>query len=534
MPEALTQEEFINKCKEVHGDNYDYDKVVFINVDSFILVKCNFCGEYFNIRAKKHLYRKQGHKKCENEKCRLRKIEEGKLIFVSKAKEVWDDSYDYSEIVYNGLSKTVENIYCKKHNYYFNQSARSHIHGNLACEQCREEAFKLTREDFIAESKKVWGDKFNYDLVLDGFYLKNDKVKLICNDCGHEFEVMIRKHLKKTTGCKGCDVLSRTITTEEFINKSKFKYDDKFDYSKTEYTNAKSHITLICKEHCNEFSILPHNHFKSPYGGCCKCSNSGYSSVEKELCNYIKDKYSLDILENYKFQECKNSLELDIFIKHYNIGFEFNGCFWHSTKFHRQEEHLNKILRCKEQDITLFNIWEHEWKNNRDVVYKNICRFFCDKHDLECFSVIPCEKEEAKEFFLENSLDYKEVHSNNVFVLYKNDKVACFSYEYLNDTCKIKSFESKVFDKSVFITFVSYINSNITIEIDNRFYFYIDHLQELGFVIEKEVKPYEILYSLNKKYEVKDKSLSKTFSVYNFGKTILTKNKNHGRRKQFN
>lgn len=57
---------------------------------------------------------------------------------------------------------------------------------------------------------------------------------------------------------------------EQFIEKSKSKFKDKFDYSKVNYKNATTPIILICKEH-GEFSMQPKSHLNSKTG-CIECS----------------------------------------------------------------------------------------------------------------------------------------------------------------------------------------------------------------------------------------------------------------------
>lgn len=58
------------------------------------------------------------------------------------------------------------------------------------------------------------------------------------------------------------------MTKEDFIEKSKLIYGDKYDYSKVEYINNKTKICIICKEH-GEFFIRP-DMFLNGHG-CKKC-----------------------------------------------------------------------------------------------------------------------------------------------------------------------------------------------------------------------------------------------------------------------
>ena len=61
-------------------------------------------------------------------------------------------------------------------------------------------------------------------------------------------------------------------TTEQFIDKAQFVWLDTFDYSKVEYKNRETSITVTCRHHNEEFTITPRAHIKSNIGGGCpKC-----------------------------------------------------------------------------------------------------------------------------------------------------------------------------------------------------------------------------------------------------------------------
>lgn len=63
MPKKLTKEEFIRRAREVHGDRYDYSKVVYTNSYTPVVIICRECGLEFKQRPTNHLYN-QGCPKC--------------------------------------------------------------------------------------------------------------------------------------------------------------------------------------------------------------------------------------------------------------------------------------------------------------------------------------------------------------------------------------------------------------------------------------------------------------------------------------
>ena len=60
---SLTQEEFIYKCKDVHGDKYDYSKVEYVKGRDKITIICPEHGEFITT-ASGHLYMGYGCPKC--------------------------------------------------------------------------------------------------------------------------------------------------------------------------------------------------------------------------------------------------------------------------------------------------------------------------------------------------------------------------------------------------------------------------------------------------------------------------------------
>lgn len=68
------------------------------------------------------------------------------------------------------------------------------------------------------------------------------------------------------------------MNTQEFINRARFIFGDRYDYSKVVYTNAETKITIICRDH-GEFSQTPHQHLK---GANCKTCGKGWRRYNQE------------------------------------------------------------------------------------------------------------------------------------------------------------------------------------------------------------------------------------------------------------
>lgn len=85
--------EYIKKCKEVHGDLYDYSKVVYVNSNTKIVIIDPIYGS-FEQKACNHL-EGQGNPKRAHNNLKY-SIEE----FIKKCNLIHNNFYDYSKVVY--------------------------------------------------------------------------------------------------------------------------------------------------------------------------------------------------------------------------------------------------------------------------------------------------------------------------------------------------------------------------------------------------------------------------------------------------
>jgi hypothetical protein len=93
--------------------------------------------------------------------------------------------------------------------------------------------------------------------------------------------------------------MNNKITTEIFIKKSKEIHGDKYDYSLCDYTNKRTKVKIICKEH-GEFEQHTHNHLHG--SGCLKCSGRNLTIPEFINKSNIshKNKYDYSLVNTTK------------------------------------------------------------------------------------------------------------------------------------------------------------------------------------------------------------------------------------------
>lgn len=127
----LTTEEFIRRARLVHGDNYDYSKVVYIKANEPVCIICHVHGEFWQ-RPADHL------RGCGCEKCGIIHRSNGNTMsveqFVHKANVVHGNKYDYSKVIYV-KSKEKVCIICKECGREFWQTPNQHLRGR-GCSHC--------------------------------------------------------------------------------------------------------------------------------------------------------------------------------------------------------------------------------------------------------------------------------------------------------------------------------------------------------------------------------------------------------------
>jgi hypothetical protein len=276
---------FINKAIKIHSEKYDYSKVEYLNAKTKVTIICKLHGE-FKQTPDKHL--QGGCKICGIIKCSNNRKSNTKE-FIEKAIKTHGDKYDYSIVDYIN-SKTKVTIICKDHGI-FEQTPHNHLTG-YACSKCKRVQL-LTTKEFIEKTIKIHSEKYDYSKVE---YLNaKTKVTIICKEHG-AFEQLPSGHLsgKNCIKCKRVQLL----TTKEFIEKAIKTHGDKYDYTKVNYINSKTKVTIICKKH-GAFEQLPSGHL----GGknCIKCKGVQLSTTKEFIEKAIKthgNKYDYSLV-NY-------------------------------------------------------------------------------------------------------------------------------------------------------------------------------------------------------------------------------------------
>ena len=356
MGKKMTTEEFIRRAKEVHGDKYDYSKAEYVNNSTKICIICPEHGEFWQTPAN-HLQGK-GCEKCVRPNSGLTTEE-----FIRKAKEVHGDKYDYSKVEYvNGQTKLC--IICPQHGEFW-QKPLDHLKGN-GCPRCIGRG--QTIEDFLKKAKEVHGDKYDYSKVK--YVNQSTKLCIICPQHG-EFWQKPLDHLNGK-GCPKCGGRVQ-LTTEEFIKKAREIHGDKYDYSRTEYVNAKTAVCIICPIH-GEFWQMPYNHLSGK--GCLKCGGRNQLTTEEFICKAKEihgDKYDYSKVKYVNITTkvciiCPKHGEFWQRPSHHLIGKGCRKCANEASSIRQSMGIEDFIRRAKEVHGDKYNYSKVEYVNNSTKV----------------------------------------------------------------------------------------------------------------------------------------------------------------------
>jgi hypothetical protein len=185
----------------------------------------------------------------------------------------------------------------------------------------------MDTEIFIEKANNIHNHIYDYSKSI---YASNKEHIIITCEKHGDFKQSPNNHL---TGynCMKCSIEQRSNKRKsvDFIQRSKIKFGDNFDYSNVIYINNCTNIELICKIH-GIFHSTPASHMNSKTG-CTKCSIHKTSESQKLKLNDLITRSN--ILHKYKYDYSK--------VKYVNISTKIEIlCPEHGTFFQSPKRHL--------------------------------------------------------------------------------------------------------------------------------------------------------------------------------------------------
>lgn len=197
---SMNKDNFINKFREVWGNEYDYSKFDYRYSKEKGIIICKRHGEFLK-EPNKHIRKgsPQGCTTCSNEKLSYTKSSRSDEL-LERFRAAHGERYGYSFISDRTRMKDKIEITCKEHGV-FEQSVDAHMRGNN-CPKCVGGVVK-TNIDFMQDISEVMRSRYDYSLVGE-FTGYTTVLDIICNSCNKVFKQSARYHVSGS-GCPECN-----------------------------------------------------------------------------------------------------------------------------------------------------------------------------------------------------------------------------------------------------------------------------------------------------------------------------------------
>lgn len=279
--QSNTNEVFVAKAIDTHGESYDYSKVLYRNSHTKVEIVCGIHGSFYQTPTA-HLGG-QGCRICGNSS-RLSKLRSESLgNVVDDLKVKFGSRITIDETTFTTVNNAAQ-FNCKSHGA-FSTRVRSLLYDNADCPDCLIDA-KVSRE--LDEIRGLLPD------LIDLVHLSSDTKEVtlncpshgefkrtlsqlrngyFCFSCGKEIAIS-----RRSASIKSRNALSVQNRQKLFIAKAREVHGDKYSYSRMVYISAREPIIIECPNH-GEFSQTPDQHLQ---GGCRKCANEDLKGLYSE------------------------------------------------------------------------------------------------------------------------------------------------------------------------------------------------------------------------------------------------------------
>lgn len=236
---------------------------------------------------------------------------------------------------------------------------------------------------------------------------------------------------------------------------------------------------------------------------CSECSNTSQRSLPEYELEKITNMYSYTITSDRKIL---NGKELDLYMPNIKLAIEYCGLRWHSlryTKFNKNY-HYEKYSMCKELGIKLITIFEDEYAQDTNKLFKKLSYILNNKKDLKVFKSNIIDKNE-----------YIDIVTDNDFILSKTNSKIFFKITDINN---ITLCVFGISEKNNYI-----VIDNITI-LDNKYYY----LKSITNII-KSIYNKKIFYINDLRYSISDELETVGFKYRKFFHPVGWKTKGQKR-----
>lgn len=312
------------KCK-IHGEFFS-NAVRVLPGPNGIKVPCPKCNEALKKAERERVLVERRKRKLQRARDAVARVKDYPKYDGKGDKNAWavrkyeimmnNPNCDFSKSLYTGVEDYME-IVCKLHGPFKIKPHSIAKGGN--CPMCsrnnRYDPIRITIDELERIIKERYGDK--YKLKRDTFTVASNNFVVVCEEHG-PFITNLRTI--RSSGCRKCFIERDTLTSEEFIAKSKKLFPNMLTYDKVVYTGSKNKVTLTCKTH-GDFDIIAGEHLRKGRRryACPICTSSNGEKLIHTLLRDAKIKFT----RQWSFQGSR--YKFDFHIKKTKILIEYDG-----------------------------------------------------------------------------------------------------------------------------------------------------------------------------------------------------------------
>lgn len=153
------------------------------------------------------------------------------------------------------------------------------------------------------------------------------------------------------------------------------------------------------------------------------------SEDEQKLKLFIENDLGLSVVKNHRTlikTDQGNIREIDIYIPEKNVAIEYNGIYFHSSKFTYKDYHLEKTQACENLGIRLIHVFSHQYSNKKPII-ESIIRLAVGK-PLQKIYARDCIVQELDSKFYKDFLEINHIQgpvgsSTRLGLFYKGELV---------------------------------------------------------------------------------------------------------------
>ena len=282
--------------------------------------------------------------------------------FISTALEVHGDTYTYDEGAYLGWRVSTA-VTCKTHGV-FKVTPEAHVKLERGCRRCRLAErvgkFRKTVVEFESAAAAVHNGKYVYTGDYTGAL---EPITVICSVHGN-FTQQAYVHLRGA-GCQSCakeSAAEKSRTTfEDFVAAARASHGDTYDYIREGYVSASSPVSIVCRTH-GLFTQVGSTHINRTLPSRCPKCAIKQSRGQLELAEFVRS-LGFEVQEDFRYGSGKKSV--DVFVPAAKLCIEFDGTYFHSSKFRADNDMIVKRKAVESEGLQLINIFSDEWANRK-------------------------------------------------------------------------------------------------------------------------------------------------------------------------